>query len=66
MFKYFTANNIYRYINVTQEMVDLYNKTKHGSIKMTPIEASNPENESQVYLNLSNDLIHDTQEWPKP
>jgi transposase InsO family protein len=66
MFKYFTANNTYRYIDVIQEMVDLYNNTKHRSIKMTPVEASNPENESQVYLNLYDDVIHDTQEWPKP
>jgi hypothetical protein len=28
MFKYFTANNIYRYIDVIQEMVDRYNNTK--------------------------------------
>jgi transposase InsO family protein len=43
MFKYFTANNTYRYVDGIQEMVDLYNNTKHRSIKMTPVEASNPE-----------------------
>jgi hypothetical protein len=62
MFKYFTPNNTYKYIDVLQEMVDLYNNTKHVSIKMTPAEA----NEPQVNLNLYDDVVHDTQEWPKP
>jgi hypothetical protein len=52
------ANNTFRYIDVIQEMVDLYNNTKHRSIKMTPVEASNPENESQVYLNLYDDVCN--------
>jgi hypothetical protein len=47
-------------------MVYLYNSTKHRSIKTTPFEASNPENESQVYQNLYDDVIHDTSQWPKP
>ena len=59
MFKYFTANNTYRYIDVIQSMVDKYNNTKHTSIKMTPVLASVPENESKVYMNLYDDIIHD-------
>ena len=66
MFHFFTANNTYRYIDVLQDMVTHYNNSKHSSIKMTPVQASLPENEAQVYLNLYDDVIHDTSEWPKP
>ena len=66
MFKFFTANNTYRYIDVIQEMVDKYNNTKHTSIKMTPVLASIPENESKVYMNLYDDVIHDRSPQPVP
>ncbi len=52
MFKYFTANNTNKYIDVLQDMVDKYNNTKHSSTKMTPVLASNKENETTVYRNL--------------
>jgi hypothetical protein len=66
MFKYFTANNTYRYIDVIQEMIDKYNNSKHRSIKMTPVLASIPENESKVYMTLYDDLIHDKNLRPVP
>jgi transposase InsO family protein len=44
MFKYFTANNTLRYVDVLDDMVTQYNNTKHSSIKMTPVQASTPEN----------------------
>jgi hypothetical protein len=47
-------------------MTDLQNNTKHGSIKMTRVEASVPDNKSPVYLNLYDDVIHDNHEWLKP
>jgi hypothetical protein len=52
MFKYFTANDTNKYYDVLDELVNVYNNTKHSSIKMTPVEASNKENESTVYENL--------------
>ena len=39
MFKYFSANNTRKYIDVLELLVDQYNNTIHSSIKMTPIEA---------------------------
>ena len=36
-YKYFTANNTYRYVDVLQSLVDGYNNTYHRSIKMKPI-----------------------------
>jgi len=52
MFKYFTANNTYKYIDVLGEFVDKYNNTLHASIKMTPVEASTIINTITVYRNL--------------
>ena len=40
MWKYFTDNNTYRYIDILPDLVEDYNNTVHTSIKMTPIEAS--------------------------
>lgn len=36
MYKYFTAQNTYRYIDVLQKIIDGYNNTYHRSIKMKP------------------------------
>ena len=43
MFKYFSANNTRKYIDVLDLVVDQYNNTIHSSIKMTPIEACKRE-----------------------
>jgi hypothetical protein len=45
-------------------MVGHYNNSQHTSIKMTPILASKPENESKVYMTLYDDIIHDRR--PRP
>ena len=42
MWKYFTANNTQKYIDVLPSMVDKYNNTYHRSIKLTPSDARNP------------------------
>jgi len=55
-FKYFTASNTNKYIDVLDDLVERYNNTRHSSIKMTPVEASNKENEVRVYRNLYPDL----------
>jgi len=56
MFKYFTANNTDKYIDVLDDFVERYNNTRHSSIKMTPVEASKRENEVRVYRTLYPDL----------
>ena len=53
MFKYFSANNTKKYIDILDEMVNNYNHTKHSSIKMTPVEASDEKNKNRVWLNLN-------------
>ena len=52
MWKYFTDNNTYRYIDILPDLVEDYNNTVHTSIKMTPIEASKKENELTAWHNL--------------
>ena len=56
MFKYFTANNTNKYIDVLDDFVERYNNTRHSSIKMTPVEASRKEKEVRVYRNLYPDF----------
>ena len=53
MFKYFSANSTRKYIDILDEMVNNYNNTKHSSIKMTPVEASDKKNKNRVWLNLN-------------
>ena len=49
MWKYLTANNTQKYIDVLPSMVDKYNSTYHRSIKLTPSDARNPENYQHVH-----------------
>ena len=52
MWKYFTDNNTYNYMDVLPELVEDYNNTVHSSTKLTPIDASKEENELTVWRNL--------------
>ena len=52
MFKYFSANNTRKYVDVLHLLVDPYNNTIQSSIKMTPKEASRKKNENKVWRNL--------------
>ena len=46
--KYFTANNTQKYIDVLPSMVEKYNNTYHRSIKLTPSDARNPASYQHV------------------
>jgi len=52
MYKYFTANDTQKYIDVLDKFVTKCNTTRHSSIQMTPAEASKKENEVTVFTNL--------------
>ena len=56
MFKYFSANNTRKYVDVLDLLVDQYNNTIHSSIKMSPKEASRKENENKVWRNLNTEF----------
>ena len=51
MYKYFTANNTKRWIDVLPDLVHNYNNSYHRSIKMTPVQAR--ENPVQAWENLN-------------
>ena len=52
MFKYFSANDTRKFLDVLHLLVDKYNNTIHSSIKMIPKEASRKENENNTWRNL--------------
>jgi hypothetical protein len=52
VFKYMTYKDTHHYLDILPDMVHSYNNTYHRSIKMTPTEASRPENEKRVWRNL--------------
>ena len=56
MWKYFSANSTYTYIDVLPQFIDNYNNDFHESIKMTPAEASKKKNENLVWRNLYGDM----------
>ena len=57
MFKYFSANNTRKYVDVLELLVDQYNNTIHSSTKMTPMEASRKENDNKVWKNLYPEFV---------
>ena len=65
MWKYFTDNNTYTYINVLPDLVKDYNNTVHSSIKMTPINASKKKNELTVWRNLYPNMLKINDITPK-
>jgi transposase InsO family protein len=52
IWRYMTYKKTFRYIDVLQDIVHSYNNSYHRSIKMTPEEASRPENAQVVWQNL--------------
>ena len=44
MWKYFSAKSTNVYMKVLSDLVKEYNNTRHSSIKMTPVKASEKEN----------------------
>lgn len=50
MWKLFSYHGSYRYVDKLKHILNIYNNRRHRTIKMTPVEASNPENE-QLLLN---------------
>ena len=51
MWKYFTANNTLRYIDILQKLIKSYNHSRHHSIGMRPVDV-NKKNENVVCQSL--------------
>lgn len=56
MWKQFTNQGKTQYLSILPKILCQYNNTKHNSIKMTPVEASEEKNEGMVYFNLHGDI----------
>ena len=65
IWKYFTDNNTYKYIDVLPDLVEDYNNTVHSSTKLTPIDASKKKNELTVWRNLYPDRYKTSRLNPK-
>ena len=55
MYKYFTASKTEKYIDLLPDMIKSYNTSKHRTIGMTPTEASQLRNPSDI-VNLYNKI----------
>ena len=51
MWRYLTHKNTYRYIDVLDDLVKAYNKSKHRTIKMAPVDVSD-ERVLEVWRNM--------------
>ena len=60
--KHLTATNSSKYINILQELINEYNNRTHSTIKMSPFEATKPENKKEVLKSFKLEL---TDEKPK-
>jgi hypothetical protein len=65
MWKYFTANETRKWIDVVGKLAEDYNNTFHSTIKMTPAEASKPENSRVVWNNIYGSYLAAKYELPK-
>ena len=54
--KHMTTAQTSKYVNVLQILLEEYNNRYHTSIKMTPFEASDPENKNTVLHNLYSNI----------
>ena len=52
MWKYFTANETRKWIDIVQQLVNDYNNSFHNTIKMSPVEASKLDNTTTVWNHM--------------
>ena len=57
MFKYFTANGTYKYIDILSSLIDGYNNKKHSSTKLSPNELYYGKTNKIHHKKLSEDKI---------
>ena len=52
MWKYFSANNTKKYIDILDDLIEKYNNTYHRSIGRTPVDARKPSSYQYVFKKL--------------
>ena len=63
--KYFSANNTKRYIDILQDLIHKYNTTKHRAIGCTPTVARNPLSYEHVLRSLYAKKTKERKKKPK-
>ena len=65
MWKYFSANNTKRYVDILQKLIDKYNNTKHRAIGCTPSVARQPASYEQVFNKLYKKKTEERKKVPR-
>ena len=65
MWKYFSANNTKKYIDILDKLIERYNNTKHRSIGCTPSDARKPSSYQHVFKSLYSKVVKEEQLKPK-
>ena len=65
MWKYFSANNTKRYIDILDKLIENYNNTKHRSIGHTPLDARKPSMYQHVFEKLYGKVVQEERVHPK-
>ena len=64
LYKYMIENKTKRWVDKLEEFTDIYNNSYHSTIKMTPLQATNELNETEVFNNLySDDYIDERNDY---
>ena len=66
LWKYFTANNTWKYIDILDSFIDKYNNTRHRSIKSTPAVAQQPSSHDRIFKNLYTKKVQEEEEEVEP
>ena len=64
MWKYFTANGTYKYLNILEKLVEKYNKTRNRAIGCSPTDARKPEFHERVFHRLYYKKVKATNKGP--
>ena len=65
MWKYFTAKETVKWVDVLEDFVNGYNNSLHSTIAMKPVDARKEENEETVWYNLYGVHLVDSYGEPK-
>ena len=65
MWKYFSANNTKKYIDILDQLVNKYNNTKHRTIGCAPVVARQPSSYKEVFRKLYKDKYDERMKDPK-
>jgi len=65
MWKYLRTNETRKWIDIVQQLVNDYNNSFHSTLKMSPVEASKPENYVVVWNHIYGAYLTAKYEAPK-